>query len=548
MKCPRYLKDYSDISFEKRYTDFLIIGTGIAGLYSAINAHQRGDVMLVTKEKLEDSNTEYAQGGIAAVFDKSDSTDLHLEDTLVAGAGLCNRDAVDILVNEGPERVRELIAMGTNFDRSQDDKKDIALTKEGAHSRRRILHAGGDATGEEVRRSLTNTVVNKLGIPVHEKTFILDLITHNGRCYGALAYCHHYDKYIAYLAPVTIVATGGAGMLYRSTSNPEIATGDGMAFAYRAGAEMMDMEFIQFHPTTLYLPDTAAFLISEAVRGEGAYLRNADGERYMLEYHELAELAPRDVVARANFKQMQKAGQPHVWLDITHKDSEFIKKRFPTIYNTCLKHGIDMTKDWVPVAPAAHYIMGGIKIDLYGSTDLPGLHACGEVACTGVHGANRLASNSLLDGLVFGYRIFENLDEKAIDFDQDLEQIPLYSPVNKAEYDKGESFGECYNEQLRNLMSEKVGIVRDKEGLEEALNTVNEWMKYLGYNFSKMEDWETQNLLTLASIVIESALKRKESRGAHYRKDYPEKDSKYKDRHFVFRRESRRSDYIELES
>ncbi|AZR74659.1 L-aspartate oxidase [Anoxybacter fermentans] len=543
MKTPRYLLDYSNINFEKVYIDFLIIGTGIAGLYSAIHAHKWGKVLIVTKEKLEDSNTEHAQGGIAAVFDKEDSTELHLKDTLVAGAGLCNREAVQVLVNEGPARVRELIDMGTNFDRHHDQ---IALTREGAHSRRRILHAGGDATGEEVRRALTNVVVNQLGIPVHEKTFILDLITHEGRCYGALAYCHHYKKFVAYLAPITIVATGGCGQLYRTTSNPDVATGDGMAFAYRAGAELMDMEFIQFHPTTLYIPGLPAFLVSEAVRGEGAVLRNANGERFMHKYHPMAELAPRDVVARAIVDQMKKDGKLHVWLDITHRDAEFLKNRFPTIYKTCLKNGIDMAKDWLPVAPAAHYMMGGVRTDLYGATRIPGLFACGEVACTGVHGANRLASNSLLDGLVFGYRIFEKAIPEFKSFNEDLDKIPLFIPEPK--YKKRRSLCSTYRKRLQLLMSEKVGIIRDEEGLKSALETLEDWSKCLEFEFSSMEEWETQNMIQIAYIMVRSALVRKESRGAHYRRDYPESILSYKGRHFVFQRESQESDSVELES
>lgn len=545
MKIPRYLLDYSDIQFEKIYTDFLIIGTGIAGLYSAIHANEYGKVMIVTKEKLEDSSTEYAQGGIAAVFDEAeDSTDLHLKDTLMAGAGLCNRAAVEVLVNEGPERVRELIAMGTNFDRYQDQR--IALTREGAHSRRRILHAGGDATGEEIRRSLTKVVTNRLKIPVHEKTFILDAITHEGRCYGVLAYCHFYKKFIAYLAPVTILATGGLGQIYSTTSNPDVTTGDGMAIAYRAGAELMDMEFVQFHPTTLYLPGQPGFLISEAVRGEGAVLRNARGEQFMPGYHPLADLAPRDVVARAIKSEMKKDGTSHVWLDITHQDPEFVKNRFPKIYKNCLKNGIDMTRDWIPVAPAAHYMMGGIQTDLMGATNVSGLYACGEVACNGVHGANRLASNSLLEGLVFGYRIIQKTVEAKKMFTEDLSKIPLFTP--EAKVAGAPMLTENHRKALQKVMTEKVGIVRDEESLTSALQQMESWEEYLNYPCHSMEEWETQNMLTIASVVVNSALTRKESRGAHYRSDYPATDPNYQGRHFTFSRDPQRSDSRELES
>lgn len=543
MQTPRYLMDYSQIKFDKVYTDFLVIGTGIAGLSSAIHASKWGNVRIVTKEKLEDSSTEHAQGGIAAVFDKEDSTELHLEDTIVAGAGLCNRSAVQVLVQEGPERVKELIELGTNFDKDFDK---IALTREGAHSRRRILHAGGDATGEEVRRALTRVVVNKLDIPVHEKTFILDLIVYQGRCYGALAYCHYYQKYIAYLAPFTILASGGCGQLYQATSNPEVATGDGMAFAYRGGAELMDMEFFQFHPTTLYLPGLPGFLISEAVRGEGAVLRNAQGRRFMSEYHHLEELAPRDVVARAIIDQMKKDQKPNVWLDITQKDAQFVKKRFPTIYNTCLKHGIDLTKDWIPVTPAAHYTMGGIRTDLYSATKVPGLYACGEVACNGVHGANRLASNSLLDGLVFGYRIFEKIIPIFKKFDQDLSKIPLYTA--EAKLPTKRSFEPGYRQRLQKLMTAKVGISRNESSLSSAYGQLVEWSKYLAYQFFSIEDWETQNMIQIALVMVKSALARKESRGAHFRADFSKPIASYQGRHFIFSIADQRGDLVELES
>ncbi|MCK4258574.1 MAG: L-aspartate oxidase [Halanaerobiales bacterium] len=544
MKTPRYLLDYSKITFEKIYTDFLVIGTGIAGLYSAIHAHDHGNVMIVTKEKVEDSNTEHAQGGIAAVIDKEDSTQLHSADTIIAGAGLCNRSAVEVLVEEGPDRVRELIEMGTNFDRYQNEQ--IALAREGAHSRHRILHAGGDATGEEVRRALTRVVVNKLGIPVHEKTFILDLITYKGRCYGALAYCHHYKKFVAYLAPITILAAGGSGQIYENTSNPDVATGDGMAIAYRAGAELMDMEFIQFHPTTLYIPGLPAFLISEAVRGEGAVLRNAQGERFMVSRHPQAELAPRDIVAREIVNQMRKDNKPHVWLDITYKDSEFVKNRFPKIYKTCLKNGLDMAKDWIPVAPAAHYIMGGIKTDLYGETRIPGLFACGEAACNGVHGANRLASNSLLDGLVFGYRIFKKVIPQLKSVKEDITKIPLVYKEEKHVNNDLQFFN--YRKQFQKLMSAKVGILRNETSLKSALTQVTEWSKFLQYGFFSMDEWETQNMILVASIMIQSALTRKESRGAHYRTDYPDKMANYQGRHFTFKRELKESESVEMES
>lgn len=319
-----------------------------------------------------------------------------------------------------------------------------------------------------------------------------------------------------------------------------------MAFAYRAGAELMDMEFIQFHPTTLYIAGLPGFLISEAVRGEGAVLRNAQGERFMPEYHPLAELAPRDVVARAIFDQMKKDNMPHVWLDITQKDAEFVKRRFPTIYSTCLKNGIDMAHDWVPVTPAAHYMMGGIRTDLYSATKVPGLYACGEVACNGVHGANRLASNSLLDGLVFGYRVFEKVIPEFKEFKEDLSKIPLFIPEAKCQNRR--SLDRRYRKKLQQLMSEKVGIIRDEKNLSSALLQLQEFSKYLEFEFTSMEEWETQNMILIAQAVVKSALIRNESRGAHFRSDYPEALEVYKGRHFIFSQDDHRGDSVELES
>ncbi|WP_025700112.1 L-aspartate oxidase, partial [Paenibacillus durus] len=402
---PQYLVDFDLRELPTVETDCIVIGSGIAGLFTAIKASEDRRVVMITKKSLMESNTRYAQGGIAAVIAEDDSPLYHRQDTLMAGAGLCSSAAVDALVNEGPYGVRELIRLGTLFDK---ENGVLALTQEGAHSHRRILHANGDATGYEIVRALVQQVLEHHNIEVWDDHYVIDLVTEDGECVGALVQKPNGER-LFLKGAATVLCSGGAGQLYRYTTNPEIATGDGVAIAYRAGAHIRDMEFIQFHPTALSYPGAPRFLISEAVRGEGAVLRNIRGERFMERYHELLELAPRDIVARAIVSEMEETKSTFVYLDITHESAEMVKRRFPTIYETCIGYGLDITSDWIPVAPAAHYMMGGIKTDLNGESSVPRLFACGEVSSTGVHGANRLASNSLSEAVVFGQRIVERI-------------------------------------------------------------------------------------------------------------------------------------------
>ncbi len=522
-------------------TDFLIIGTGIAGLYTAYNLSELGQIIVLTKEEIKESNTQYAQGGIAAVLDKGDSIQEHVNDTLEAGAGLCDREAVEVLVKEGPERVKELIELGTDFDHIEGK---LDLTREGAHSKRRILHARGDATGEEIRESLTSAVKKKDNIELREEAFMIDLITSDlnpKQLRGIKVWNNKKNKYQIYQSNYIILATGGCGRVYKTTSNPEVATGDGVAAAYRAGVEIRDMEFIQFHPTTLCKKGSSPFLISESVRGEGGVLRNISGKRFMPEYHELADLAPRDVVSRAIVEEIRKKNnKPYVWLDVTELNDDFVKERFPTIFNKLRDHGIDMRKDYIPVQPAAHYMMGGIKSDLNGRTSLQGLYTCGEVACTGVHGANRLASNSLLEGLVFGYRIYKDIKNsfKKAESTENLTEINSKNLIFDncfSNRKKGNKHIQKIKDKIQEKMMDNAGIIRTGDNLKEFLNWINIQIENLDKSKGITEDyWELKNMLFVAKLITISALKREESRGGHYRKDYPETEDFFKDRHIIF--------------
>lgn len=539
--------------------DILVLGTGIAGLYTTLKAGALGRTILLTKKKLADSSTEFAQGGIAAAIAPGDSPSLHLEDTVAAGDGLCDLQAVRVLVEEGPECVRELATYGVRFDMVGED---FELTREGAHSRRRILHAGGDATGEEIRRGLERHVRADHRITVHEEEFAVDLLMDGGRCYGALVLGRD-GRLRAYRARAVVLATGGAGQLYRHSTNPDVATGDGIAMAYRAGATVKDMEFIQFHPTALYIPNPPPgrrrprprVLISEAVRGEGAILLNVRGRRFMPSYHPQAELAPRDVVARAIAQEMEKTASAYVLLDARPIGAAF-PTRFPTIYEKCRRHGIDPLREPIPVAPAAHYIMGGVRTDLWGRTDIPGLYACGEAACTGVHGANRLASNSLLEGVVFGRRIARALAE-------DLPALAAApapacgqawtSPLLQARYNM-DTAAAWRSVQL--TMWRKAGLYRDESGLGEALEFLRELAADLGLaalppaaaipaaadrpprgvSPPSRTDLELANLVTVAGLAVRSALERRESRGAHFRTDYPARNDEVWRKHIIIMR------------
>lgn len=525
---PQYLVDFDLRDIPVRKTNCIVIGSGIAGLFTAIKASEDRQVILITKKALMDSNTRYAQGGIAAVIAEDDSPIYHREDTLMAGAGICSSSAVNALVHEGPEGVHELIRLGTLFDQ---ENGVLALTQEGAHSHRRILHANGDATGYEIVRALSEQVKEQENIEVWDDHFVIDLITEGGECVGALVQQADGSR-IFVQGDATVLCSGGAGQLYRYTTNPEIATGDGVAIAYRAGAHIRDMEFIQFHPTSLCYPGAPRFLISEAVRGEGAVLRNMHGERFMHKYHELLELAPRDIVARAIVNEMELTKSTFVYLDITHEAPEKVKHRFPTIYETCMSYGLDITSDWIPVAPAAHYMMGGIKTDLNGESTIPRLFACGEVSSTGLHGANRLASNSLSEALVFGSRIIQRIREL----------LPLAHNITSISSNEGRVDSPTQPIVERRLKLQKVmvryaGLRRNEETLSKGFDELKRQLPIFGSVLSKREEYEFANMLTCSLLVTTSALAREESRGAHYREDYPQRNDDQWRKHLIQIRE-----------
>jgi len=511
---PRYVVNFDLAALPRMKTRVVVIGAGIAGLYTSLEVSKYADVVLISKKGLDDSNTRWAQGGIAAVTSKSDSPASHRQDTLIAGAGLCSYEAVEVLVHEGPERLKELIEYGTQFDKDAQGRYE--LTQEGAHSHRRILHAQGDATGAEIVRALSAKVRETSNITVLENHFAIDVVTDENECVGVLV-MNEPGNIFFIESSATILATGGAGQLYRYTTNPDIATADGIGMAYRAGAEIKDVEFIQFHPTALYYPGAPRFLISEAVRGEGAILRNINGERFMENYHPQKELAPRDIVARAIVSEMEQTNSPYVYLDITHESEELIKHRFPTIYKFCLEYGLDMTTDWIPVAPACHYIMGGVRTDLNGETSTARLFACGEASCTGVHGANRLASNSLSEAVVFGYRIAQRIKElppldrtPQVVYEQKRESRPINTIERRL--------------KLQKLMLRHVGLKREEKGLLKAIDEMEKMIRVFDYKHMVREAFEFLNLLTGALLTTKAALIREESRGGHYRSDFPKKD------------------------
>ncbi|MBP8985377.1 MAG: L-aspartate oxidase [Syntrophobacterales bacterium] len=517
-------------------SDFLIIGSGIAGLSFAIKAAKLGTVAVITKKEEVESATNLAQGGIAAVTDKTDSFESHIADTLECGAGLCKEDVVRFVVTEGPERIKELIEWGVEFTRVEDASRSIFdLGREGGHSRRRVLHAK-DRTGQEIERALIEKAASEKNIRVYENFIGIDLImasqvlgrrTGTDRCLGVYAYDIVHGEVHTFRAKFTLLATGGAGKVYLVTSNPDIATGDGIAMAYRAGALIANMEFIQFHPTCLYHPEAKSFLISEALRGEGGVLRLKNGTAFMEKYHPLKDLAPRDVVARAIDAELKKSGDEFVLLDITHRGREFIRRRFPNIYNECLKYGIDMAKEPIPVVPAAHYLCGGAMVDAYGKTSIDRLFACGEVSCTGLHGANRLASNSLLEAVVFAHRSFLKVSELLKEVKDDHLPIPPWDMRGVRESDESVVVTNDWDE-IRRCMWNYVGIVRSNKRLERAkrrIDLICEEIHEYYWNYTVTRDLlELRNIATVAKLIICSALMRKESRGLHYNVDYPERD------------------------
>ena len=503
-------------------TDFIVVGAGIAGLRAAVELASAGRVVCLAKREVTESNTQYAQGGIAAALSDDDEVRLHLEDTLKAGDGLCNEEAARILVEEGPPRIEQLIEWGTEFDRAG---AKIAFTREGAHSRSRVLHAHGDSTGREIGRALYLKASALKPITFHEFEFTTDLLVHDGRMAGVRVLDQSGQSHEIRASSV-LLATGGLGHVYSDTTNPAVATGDGVAMAHRAGAEISDMEFVQFHPTALFLKNAPRFLLSEALRGEGAYLRNFELKRFMPHYHEAGELAPRDVVARAIAHELERVNRPDaaVYLDLTHLPAERVRKRFPTIYSTCMQYNIDIAAELVPVRPAAHYAMGGVRTDLWGHTSIPGLYAAGEVACTGVHGANRLASNSLLEGLVYGARAAQNMREH-------LRSHHSNGPVARAKAtvpgNNGQSAEtEKFIKKVQSLMWQYVGVVRDGKGLRQVISELSAMRE--PQPAGDRRACEAANILHAGLLIARSALAREESRGAQYRLDFPLKnDAKF---------------------
>ncbi|MDK2787534.1 MAG: L-aspartate oxidase [Epulopiscium sp.] len=504
----RYLVNFNLDKIKREYCDVLIIGSGVAGLYTSINIDPKYRVIVLSKDMINENNSNLAQGGIAASISPEDSMLLHFEDTIKAGNNYNDKKSVQILVEEALENVKKLMDMGVQFDK--DEKGNIKLTREGGHSKNRIFHYQ-DRTGKEVMRGLTKEALKRENIIIRGNQLAIDLLTLDFKCLGALV--KNGAETYAILSKAVVLATGGIGQVYNYTTNSVIATGDGIAMAYRAGAEIIDMEFVQFHPTVLYSPnDHKRFLISEAVRGEGAVLRNNKKEAFMGKYHKLKDLAPRDIVSRSIFNEMIKENSPYVYLDITHKDADFIKNRFPSIYQVCLSKGIDMTKDYIPVCPAQHYLMGGVRTDYFGRTSIERLYACGETACTKVHGANRLASNSLLEGLVFGKRAAE-------DINQTINKLKIEEPLIKND-EVYESIDQNEIQEIKTKIRETMGrnafIVRSREGLNEALHItkkVSERLKNCSEDSKAF--YECFNIATVAYLIIQAALSREESIGSH---------------------------------
>jgi L-aspartate oxidase len=516
----RYLISFDSSSLPQLFADVLVIGSGVAGLRAAIELGPKADVILVTKDELKETNTDRAQGGIAAVFGPDDSIQDHIDDTIRVGCGLCDEGVVEQICSRGPELIRELADWGAAFDREGDA---LALAREGGHGNARVVHARGDGTGTEVERTLIRTVQQRSNVRLIEHTFVIDLLTHDNTCLGAVVWSQARGLTVVW-ANAVVLAAGGAGQVFRETTNPRIATGDGVAMAYRAGCELRDLEFVQFHPTTLYVAGAARTLISEAARGEGGILVNKLGERFMEKYSEMKELAPRDVVSRAILTEMQQTNDTNVYLDLTHVAPAKLSARFPQIKDLCSLFDINISEDRIPVCPSAHYMIGGVAVAMDGRSSVDRLYACGEAACTGLHGANRLGSNSLLEGLAMGQSTGAVVREAVAGM---APPTPHRIRAPQREPEHGEIDLDDLRTSLRSVMWRNVGIFRDAQGLERTLQRVAFWSGYaLPCEFKSPRGWRVQNMLALAELITQCALRREESRGVHFRTDFPETSPK----------------------
>lgn len=541
---PRYLISPSFCQKIHKYCDCIVIGSGIAGLSTAMRLAKNNNIKVITKSSLSDSTTWYAQGGIAAAIKKPDFWKNHYEDTMAAGQGLCDRKAVKILVKTALKMIEDLIEIGTNFDISEGE---ISLTTEGGHSYPRILHAGGDATGEELEKKLVSHSKGLKQIDFFPEYFVLDILVYKNKCIGVLGMDINTNKIEIHPASNIVIASGGIGQIYNLSTNPPISTGDGIAMAYRAGTSITDIEFVQFHPTVFKTKDSKLFLISEALRGEGAYLRDCHGNRFMVGRHPRAELAPRDIVVKEMIRVMDKCGSNYVYLDATHIPESHLKIRFPNIISKLRENGLNLKKDLIKVSPAEHYLNGGIKTDYKGKTNIEGLYCCGEAAATGAHGANRLASNSLMEGLVYGWEIYKDIEKKLKQKNTGYENKTIEG-VNKlldeakikkrkaGKFDDKKPDIKTLTSDLKNIMTRKVGILRDAQSLKEAGEFVDFHINS-GYLYNKKDKniLEFANMLTVASLITKAASLREESRGTHQRNDFPKKDDKNWKKHIILK-------------
>jgi L-aspartate oxidase len=527
----RYLVNIDSASTQQLFTDCLIIGAGIAGLHAAIETSNHRSIIIVCKDTLQNSNTWKAQGGIASVLDKVDTFESHIADTLNTGCGLCDESVVDLVIRQGPQLIEQLLGWGVEFDMVNDR---IATTTEGGHSHPRIAHAHGDETGRIIAEALIKKVRGNPNIKIVENFYTIDLLTEDNRCIGVIGLNKQTGLQIIWAAN-TILATGGAGQLYRETTNPEVATGDGLAMAYRAGTELRDLEFVQFHPTTLYVAGATRALITETLRGEGAVLLDSNGYRFMKDYHEAAELAPRDIVSRAILAQMLKTESTNVFLDVRHFDKAYFAKRFPLISELCESFDIDVSQDLIPVRPSAHYMVGGVKTDISARTSIENLYACGEVASTGLHGANRLGSNSLLEGLVFGKIAGQSVSKYRKKGGFHIKHPPIKYQI--AHSDRTRLDTADVRNSLQALMWRNVGIMRTAHLLSEAQERIKFWQRYvMDKVFDRPQGWECQNMLTVCLLIAQAAQQRQESRGVHFRTDFPQTDDQRFKKHIEISR------------